>query len=582
MAKKIEDRYKVLDQISHVLLRPSTYLGSNKPNISNKWILIDGKMTKKELTIIPSFIKIFDEVITNCVDEHKRNPKLNRIDVTIDTEKNTISVKDNGGIPVEMHKDQKQYVPEVIFGNLMSGSNYDDTEDRLVAGLNGLGSKLANIFSKEFIVSTCDGKKSFYQTFRNNMRDRDKPEVKPSTKNHTQITFTPDLEKFGLDKIDDDHFKIIEKRVYDIAGCNPNLKVYLNGDLIQIKSFEDYIKFYTDTYHFETNKDKSWSVGISHADNGFNQVSFANSTETYDGGNHVDYIMNQIISELRDFFQKKHKVDIKPSELKSHISIFINSTIINPSFSSQTKEKLITEVKDFGFTYPISDKLIKWVLKSEIVQSILDWIDQKKIADENKLARNLNKSLEKIKVEKLIDAKGKERWKCSLTIFEGDCLHEDTHIRILRDGDLIDCKIKNISIDDLVITHKNSFSNIYAITKKIKKKAIIKTLDDDIICSHSHKWFVYDNDINEFYFIETSKIKKGKHKLVKNYLAFTESLIKIKNIDGLQIDLESDQIINCSPDHKFAMYDIQDNKFKMISISDIDKSIHFIVNTFKI
>ena len=143
MAKKIEDKYKVLDQISHILLRPGTYVGSNKPSTSLKWIFDDGKMVQREITYIPSFLKIFDEVITNSVDEHQRNPKLNRIDVNIDLGKNKISVRDNGGIPIVIHKEHKQYVPEVIFGNLMSGSNYDDTEERTVAGTNGLGAKLS-------------------------------------------------------------------------------------------------------------------------------------------------------------------------------------------------------------------------------------------------------------------------------------------------------------------------------------------------------------------------------------------------------------------------------------------------------
>jgi len=100
--------------------------------------------------------------------------------------------------------------------------------------------------------------------------------------------------------------------------------------------------------------------------------------------------------------------------------LFLNSTVINPSFSSQTKEKLITEAKEFGMSFEVSNKLIQLILKSDIVQSILDWIQQKKNAEENKLARELNKNLSKIKVDKLIDAKGKDRWKCSLAIFEGD------------------------------------------------------------------------------------------------------------------------------------------------------------------
>jgi DNA topoisomerase-2 len=213
---------------------------------------------------------------------------------------------------------------------------------------------------------------------------------------------------------------MIEKRVYELAACNTDLKIYFNGKLIQFKSFEDYVKLYVKDYFFETTKDKSWSIAISLSENGFQQVSYANSTETYDGGTHVDYIMNQIITSLREFFLKKHKVDVKPSELKNHIFLHLNSTIINPSFSSQTKEKLITEIKDFGYTFEVSGKLIAQILKSEIVHSILDWIQQKKNADDNKLQRELNKKLSKIKVEKLIDAKGKDRWKCSIGLFEGD------------------------------------------------------------------------------------------------------------------------------------------------------------------
>lgn len=582
MSKKIEDKYKVLDQISHVLLRPSTYLGSNRPHTGLKWVLNEerDRIVQESITIIPSFIKIFDEVITNCVDEHKRNPKLNRIDVKVDLDLGMISVRDNGGIPVEIHKDHGQYVPEVIFGNLMSGSNYDDTEDRLVAGTNGLGGKLTNIFSKEFIVSTCDGKNSFYQKFKNNMRDRESPKIKKSKSNHTEITFFPDFEKFGISSIDRDHLKMIQKRVYDISGCNPNLQVYFNGELIKIKSFEDYIKFYVNDPIFETNKDGSWSVGISNSGGGFQQVSFVNSTETYDGGNHIDYILNQIISELRDFFQKKHKTDVKPSELKNHIFLFVNSTVVNPFFSSQTKEKLITESKDFGFQYQVSEKTIKSILKSEIIQSILDWIDQKKIAEENKLARTLNKSLDKVKVDKMIDAKGKERWKCSIAIFEGDCLHEDTKIRVLREGEMIDVKISESRIGDLVITHRNRIQEISSITKKIEYKNTIKTKVGEIICSSKHRFWVYDVEKNEFYFESVSNLDKTRHKLVKNQLCFMESLLKIQSVKEDSMFMESGEIFIVSRDHLICVYNISLEKFEMVKFSSINKDNHLVVNTF--
>lgn len=419
MSKKIEEKYQKLDDINHCLARPGMYIGSIKPHTSNKWVINDEGIELREVTFNPGFLKIFDEIVTNSVDESKRaGSKLNIIKISIDG--NKIIVYDNGGIPIVKHSEHKEWIPEMIFSNLKAGSNFNDDEERNWAGMNGVGSTTTNIFSKEFTISTCDGKNSFMQTFSDNMRKRTKPLIKKSSKNHTEISFVADFEKFGLDGIDEDHFKMIEKRVYDLAGCNLHIKFYFNGKLIKFKSFEDYIKLYTNDYFFDSKKDKTWSIGVALSDNGFQQISFVNSTDTYDGGTHVDYVMNQIISQLREFFQKKYKVDIKPSEIKNHMFLFLNSTVINPAFSSQTKEKLITEIKDFGSNFEISAKFVQSILKSEIVDSILDWIQQKKNAEDSKLQRDLNKKLTKIKVEKLIDSKGKDRWKHTLGLFEGD------------------------------------------------------------------------------------------------------------------------------------------------------------------
>lgn len=418
----VDKKFKKLSDIDHVLQRPGMYIGSIKPHTAMKWLIDDeNKMTQREITYNPGFLKMFDEIITNSVDESKREgSKLSIVKININRDINQISIWDNGGIPVVKHSEHKEWIPEMIFSNLKAGSNFDDTQERSWAGTNGVGSTLTNIYSLQFEISTCDGVNHFSQLFKNNMRDRTQPKVKKQAKGFTEISYIPDLERFGLTSIDDDHFKMIEKRAYDIAACNPSLKIYFNGTLINTKSFEDYIKLYTAEYFYEAKKDKSWSIGIALSENGFQQVSFANTTETYDGGTHVDYVMNQIIAALREFFARKHKVDIKPSELRNHMFLFLDATVINPSFSSQTKEKLITEIKDFGSTFEISSKLIQSILKSEIVNSILDWIQQKKNADDNKLQRELNKKLGKIKVDKLIDAKGKDRWKCSLALFEGD------------------------------------------------------------------------------------------------------------------------------------------------------------------
>ncbi|KAI0548975.1 DNA topoisomerase [Xylaria curta] len=53
------------------------------------------------------------------------------------------------GIPVEIHQKEKDYIPELVFGHLLAGSNFDDEEERIVGGRNGYGAKLCDVFSTQ-------------------------------------------------------------------------------------------------------------------------------------------------------------------------------------------------------------------------------------------------------------------------------------------------------------------------------------------------------------------------------------------------------------------------------------------------
>ena len=581
MIKKIEDKYKKLDDIEHVILKPSMYIGSTKSHSTTKWLLNIDKFEKREVTYNPGFLKLIDEIVINSIDESKRpESKLNIVNINIID--NKITVWDNGGIPVVKHKEYNEYIPEIIFSNMRAGSNFTESDDRTWSGTNGVGSSIVNIFSKEFIVSTSDGKNQFTQIFSNNMRDRTKAKITKSTKKFTEISFTPDLERFGLSKIDYDHFLMIEKRVYDLAGCNPNIKFTFNGNTIKINSFEDYIKLYTDEYFFEANKEKTWALGIAISENGFQQISFANSTETYDGGTHVDYIMNQIVVQLREFFLKKHKVDIKPNELKSHMTLILDTTIINPSFSSQTKEKLITEVKEFGSTYEVSNKLIQSILKSEIVNSILDWINQKKDADANKLQRDLNKKLSKIKVDKLIDAKGKDRWKCSLALFEGDSALSG--FRKYRNSETMGSfclrgKFTNVSdISNQKLSQNTEAVNIMAaIGLKLGQKIELKDLRygkilmyTDADCLHEDTLILTENGnkkISDISYNDKVLTHTGEYKKILN-------IIEKDKYSYIKIVINGNNII-CSENHKFLIY--RDDEIMEVKASEIRYTDSFLL-----
>ena len=418
--KEINKKYQLLSEVEHVLKRPGMYIGSTKPHTSEEWLQNeDGKFVKESVEYNPGFLKLFDEIVSNSVDESKRNSNLNQISVVI-TSKGEIAVWDNGGIPVVMHEDLGIYIPEMIFSNLRAGSNFNDDEDRVVAGTNGVGSTLTNIFSLKFRIQTADGKNEYDQIFKNNMSDKSTPKIKPTDRNFTQITYNVDLERFGMTEIDDTHIRMIRKRLVDIAACNPNLRVQFNKEKFKFRTFKEYADLYTDNVIYE--RSENWEIAIAPSTNGSNQfISYVNSVETKDGGTHVNHLQWQITDKLRNLILKKHKVEIKPAEIRNHLMIFINCTIVNPSFSSQTKEKLITEPKDFGSVHTVSDKMIKAAFSSEIVATILDWIQRKAEAEERAQLRKLNKNLSTAKILKLIDAKSKgDRNECTLGIFEGE------------------------------------------------------------------------------------------------------------------------------------------------------------------
>lgn len=416
--KTLEQTYKVLSEIEHVRARVGMYAGSPVAESREEFVYRD-KMELARLTFVPALIKIVSEIIDNVVDEHKRNP--NKIDqLKLDIVDGEITVYDNGGIPVEIHKEFGKYVPEIIFGTLRSGSNYNDDEDQAIIGTNGLGAKLSVILSDYFIIETADGKKSFKQEYRNGMNERSEPKIKESTKNYTKITFKPDYAFFKLPGIDQDHIDKILRRLVDVAGCNAKLKVWFNGTRLSVKSFEDYVKLYTDEYVHDSND--NWEVAFAHSD-GFKQTSFVNSVETYMGGTHIDYVTNQLLNQLREYFKKKHKIDVKPSEIRNHLHVFISCNINRPKFSSQSKENMISAPADFGTSYELPEKIVKKVINSPVIQAVLDWVQAKAQAQQLAEMRKLNKDGDKTnlkKIKKFHDATERDRSLTSIFLAEGD------------------------------------------------------------------------------------------------------------------------------------------------------------------
>ena len=444
----VEETYQKLDQREHVLKRPDSYVGSVESIRSELWVQSDvldedGNVTGSELVqrtieYVPALFKIFDEILVNAADNKTRDPEnMTWIKVSIDQEAGVICVANNGkGIPVRMHQKEKIFVPELIFGNLLTSDNYNDDKKKVTGGRNGFGAKLCNIFSTKFVVETADSSvgKKFVQTFSNNMTQKSKPKITNYTKqDYTKITFWPDWEKFGMTGLDDDTVALFKKRVYDMAGCtDKSVAVFLNGTKLPVKGFQSYVKMCTKSLEAKFGSSRRiehitvndrWDVAICASDGAFEQVSFVNSIWTCKGGTHVDYITDQACKHLEKVIASKNKkgTKIKKNAIKQFLCVFVRSLIENPAFDSQTKDALTTQKKAFGSTAVLPEAFLKAISSKKV--GIVDQVLALASFKSRKIGKDGTKSKNVRGVSKLDDANKAgtaQSHKCTLILTEGD------------------------------------------------------------------------------------------------------------------------------------------------------------------
>lgn len=440
MAKKtIEDKYKSMSDIEHVLFRPGMYVGSTKAETMCGFLynIETNKMEQTEYSVCPAMLKIVDEIISNSCDEFRRedNLGLTKVSVFINKKENSVTVTDNGGIAVVKHKEAGCLLPEFIFGRLRTSSNYNDDEDRAGVGTNGVGSSISNIFSSKFIIKTCDGKKKYSRSWSDNMSSlNDDLVIEKANKGEhgTSTTMFIDMTRFDASKIDGTFCRCVLTRLAGAAAANPGLEVsYADTDTDSISfKFSSLKEYAVSLYNIieeenllvcHKDSDKEFLVYPS----GNANIGFVNGAEC-NNGTHIKAVRNEIDASLSYILKKKHKIDVTNRQCDNCYTLFCNMTIANPSYDSQTKDTLTTPVskfyKDGNKTFSIPDSVIRKCCTGELVNNILDWYRQKASAEDQrtlrKLAREAAKGLNR--PDKYIECASKKACERQLWIFEGD------------------------------------------------------------------------------------------------------------------------------------------------------------------
>ena len=416
-------KYESLTQLEHILLRSEMYIGSKVLKTSEELIALeeDSKfvLKKQDVEFSDGFLRLFIEIISNAIDNTWRSSKTDtpctKIKVNINQETGEIKVFNDGNtIPIEKDEKTGLFNPHLIFGKLLTGSNYNDDEQRLTSGLNGLGAKLTNIFSKEFKVDCIDNhtNKRYQQTWSDNMHTVSKPKISSNKKKgYTEITYIPDFERFEMTGISDNLMALLRKYTIEMSMLT-KVNVFFNDKKIPVKNLQDYIKLYKDTKESIYIKTNDSEVILLPSTDGFEQISYVNGINTVEAGIHVDSWMEKLMRPIFD----KYKKQISMKELKQYVNIYVNTLLPNPKFHSQTKTKLASPKPNVV----VEDKHTKAMLRWNTLKSSLDDILKSRELSELKSTEKKSRAFKKIKGYDPANFAGKNKSReCILILSEG-------------------------------------------------------------------------------------------------------------------------------------------------------------------
>lgn len=529
------EEFKKKTSREHILERPNMYIGAVN-NVSNtEYIIKDNKITNSEITYIPGLVKIINEIIDNSVDiAIKTDFKVcNKIEVNITD--SYVEVIDNGpGIPVVKNSDN-EYIPLMCWGYAMSGSNFDNDENRKHIGMNGVGSYCTNVWSKKFTGISDDGKSRYEVTFKDNASSY-VDTVKKSQSNGVYVKFYPDLKRFGIESISDVYRDIIKTRLINLNMSFPKIKFVFNKEKIKFKNFDEYISLFDDNSVTYETDNYSFAIYTSHNEE-FNHYTFVNGLFTKDGGTHVDFIKNYFANGILEKLSKKYS--IKRSDVVNRISIvaFLNN-LANAKFNSQTKEKITNTNGEISKYFNADDwnKVLKQVLNNEsIIDPIINSFKMRDDFERKLEIKKLNKT-KKVKYDKYIPASVRKKY---LMIVEG----ESALGSLMPAFGIEECgyfMLKGKPLNAWKITQQKfisnvELSNLYTIIKSEGYEQIVFATDEDLDGIHIRSLlsgFVrkylkeYQNKIG---ILETPIIAVFKNEKIQRWTYSLDEKLELKN-----------------------------------------------------
>ena len=539
------------------------YIGASNVVEVEDYCLVNDKIQRTSVKCVPGLLKIINEIIDNSVDIAIKTNFEGCNSVSVKITDDTVVVEDNGpGIPVSKNP-EGEYIPFVCWGYAMSGSNFDNDENRTHLGMNGVGSYCTNVWSTEFTGISDDSKNRYTVKFKNNALDY-KETVSNSVSKGVTVKFKPDLKRFGIEKIDQTHKDLIYQRLLNLSISFPLIQFKFNNKAIKTKNFKSYVSSFADEGSFEVFQGDNFSFAVipSPSDE-FQQFSYLNGLNIKDGGTHIDVIANNIVSLLRDSLSKKYKT-IKPADIKNKLMIVgVFKNFANPKFNSQTKEKLTNSVSEVNQYFGDIDyqSLSKKILKnSNIISPIIEVFKIKEELKNRQELKTLNKA-KKIKDEHYLPALKESKY---IFIVEGLCLDENTEVLT---SDFRSKQIRDIDIGDTIIDSNFNPVTVLSKSHKLTKTLRVNFRDGYVICGLEHPFFVYNKERKIFEYVKAKDLNSN-YSLVRSKIRNDARFSEVLDVKEKRLFLE-ETYVDFTDDDFFCV--IRDGRIQRVKGTEIVK-----------
>lgn len=421
-ALKLE-QYQTLDEITHIIQRSGMFIGqrSRGPRKTYLFDAAKGQMIKQEVDHPQAQQHLFLEVLGNAGDnaERSRDAKIEPGEIQVQMNEEWVIVQNTGmHIPIAQHPQDGKWVPEKIFGNLRSGSNFNDTDPNKskTIGTNGYGVKLVNIFSKAFQVTCTDPERKliYEQTWASNMRQCSAPSIKSyDGPAFTRVSYQLDFPLFDANKFEAAAFGLYMANAAQLA-CAKKVQVRFNNQVFSFKDLTDYAKLFfpitkkNAIIHSFKSPEGDYDICVCDTPDKSITQSFVNGIVTPNDGAHVDAVYHIVVDHLLSALEKHlDGAKLTKKDITNHVSVFISCGLPFPDWGAQTKDNLkkLSTQKGSKFKIEIPAKLLKKIEDWELTNIILMDIQRKQAT---KLKQTNGKKKKKTGIKSLTDA----TWAC--------------------------------------------------------------------------------------------------------------------------------------------------------------------------